>query len=604
MIKTMEQWQEKYIENTRRIFELSDFFTSVREAQDAWLQSRMKARAECASLREENVSLLGRFLFPALDGLHSASEEDVASLEEFADVLMDWSRNLDCGVYCAIHGALLSVYRVRKDRNKVIRELYKLGMGYFYLRRFLNGVDAPEASAFAFQNEMLFTEAGAYIRYYDDIDDEETRGFIIRAMANVAIATEVPGRRIAASSLTLKVTQDEHYRSLAPNLPWDVFVRKTHQQMSANRTELSRGSLSKEDLAAVLDSCYEVFKVEEQSDDPGVRWLWPYYEMEYNCGYVSLETTMNRLEKLITDTPAERYDMSGIYGNIQLAVFYGRFLKKNPRLQDDGHYIQFLNSAYRKMLHTLMTCPAENITDFFYYAIDAVVTDYYEIPGVPAYKEAALLLLKRFGGDNYIRFRKTGELITMICETIYDNEGDFFDDIPFIAEIKDPAEKKKALMEYAKECGLFFDFGLLKMNISRAMQTRNLFETEFIMYRLHTVSGHDDLAARPSTRRFADVALGHHRWYDGSDGYPENYVRTDSDVRQMTDIVCAAVYLVTEYSGDIDALIQSMNKEAGRRFSPMVMAYLSDKALMRQLVPVLEDDGAEYYREIREALDA
>ena len=183
---------------------LSDLCTSVRESHDVWLQSRMKAKAECASLREENVSLLGRFLFPALDGLHSASEEDVASLEEFADVLMDWSRNLDCGVYCAIHGALLSVYRVRKDRNKVIKELYKLGMGYFYLRRFLNGVDAPEASAFAFQNEMLFTEAGAYIRYYDEIDDEETRGFIIRAMANIAIATEVPGRRIAASSRVLK----------------------------------------------------------------------------------------------------------------------------------------------------------------------------------------------------------------------------------------------------------------------------------------------------------------------------------------------------------------------------------------------------------------
>ena len=110
-------------------------------------------------------------------------------------------------------------------------------------------------------------------------------------------------------------------------------------------------------------------------------------------------------------------------------------------------------------------------------------------------------------------------------------------------------------------------------------------------------------AERPSTGRFADVALGHHRWYDGSDGYPESYVRTDSDVRQMTDIVSAAVYLITEYTGDIDALIQQMDREAGRRFSPMVMAYLSDKALMHKLVPVLEDDGAEYYKEIQEALE-
>lgn len=598
----MEKWQERYIANIRRILELSNFYTDAEKDPDVWIQSRIDAKAECASLKEENISLLGRFLFPALDSLYSASEEDVASLEAFADVLMDWTTNLDCGIYCAIHGALLSVYRVRKDRNKVIRELYKLGMGYFYLRRFLNGVNTPEESAFAFRNEMLFTEAGTYIRYYDDIDDEETRGFIIRAMANVAIATKVPGRRIAASSRTLRITQDEHYRSLAPGLPWDAFVRKTHQQMSANRTELSRGNLTTEELAAVLDSCYEVFKVEEQSSDPGVRWLWPYYEMEYNCGYVSLETTLRRLEKLITDTPFDRYDMSGLYGNLQLAVYYGQLLKDNPKLLDDGHHIQFLNSAYRKMMHCLTTCPAEFIGDHFFFTLDVVITNYYEMPGVPSYREVALILLKRFGGENYIRFRKTGAMISVICEAICDQESDFFDDIPFISSIEDPEEKKKALLEYADECGLFFDFGLLKMNISRTMQSRNLFENEFRMYRQHSISGHDDLASRPSTQRFADIALGHHRWYDSSSGYPESYERTDSAYRQMTDIVAAAVYLFTEYSGDISAVVTKMNKLAGRRFSPMVTAYLADKDLLQKLVSILEDDGRAYYMELMENL--
>ena len=157
--------------------------------------------------------------------------------------------------------------------------------------------------------------------------------------------------------------------------------------MSANRSELSSGGLTSAELAVILDSCYEVFKPEEQNENPSIRWLWPYYEMEYNCGIVSLEPTMRRLESLIERTPKDRYDMSGLYGNVQLPIYYGRLLKDNPKQKEMPAKIRFLNGAYRKMLDTLLTCPAEYLDDYFFYTACAVITDYYEIPGVPTYRE-------------------------------------------------------------------------------------------------------------------------------------------------------------------------------------------------------------------------
>jgi hypothetical protein len=495
-----------------------------------------------------------------------------------------------------IHDALLSLYRVQHSREGVIKELYKLGMGLYYLRRLVNGVEAPGAAALAFHNEMVFTEASSYIRYYDEIDSEETRGYIIRAFANIALCAPEHKRRIAASARTLRILQDEHYRALAPGLPWDAFLRGTHQQMSANRSELSRGNLSRDELAAVLDSCYEVFKPEEGADNPSVRWLWPYYEMEYNCGYVDLKTTLDRLEDLIGRAPYDQYDVSGLYGNVQLPIYYGRLMQANPALQREEKRVHFLNGAYRKMQQVLLQYPAEQFDDFFYYLIDLVVSDYFEMEGVPPYRELTTRIMQRFAGELYIRSRRTGDMMRCICAAIFAREPDFFDDIPFLAPLQGE-EKKQALLAYAGDCGLYHDFGLIKMNIGRTMGSRNLFENEFQIYQLHTVSGYDDLRRRSSTADFADVALGHHSWYGGG-GYPDTYVRTASPCRQMTDVAAVAAHMVERYDSDMDALVRGMLDGARGRFSPPVTAYLTDGVLCRQLEQLLQSDGRNYYRDV------
>ena len=50
----------------------------------------------------------------------------------------------------------------------------------------------------------------------------------------------------------------------------------------------------------------------------------------------------------------------------------------------------------------------------------------------------------------------------------------------------------------------------------------------------------------------------------------------------------------------MDDVIEKMNRLAGRRFSPMVTACLSDRSLAERLVLLLEDDGEAYYKEILE----
>ena len=205
--------------------------------------------------------------------------------------------------------------------------------------------------------------------------------------------------------------KDPYYRELAPNLPWDIFLRRTEQQMSANRNVLTAGDLSKEELAAVFDACVAVFEPEKEAKDPNVRWLWPYYEMEYSCGFADLKTTLGRMEQLIESVPAGSHDMSGMYANVQLPVYYGRLLKDNPQLMEKNRYPQYLQFAYGKMMQTMLTFPTDKTDDFFAYNMTLVVTDYFETEGIPSYARVAVQLMRRFAEQLYLKSIQTGQLM-------------------------------------------------------------------------------------------------------------------------------------------------------------------------------------------------
>ena len=116
------------------------------------------------------------------------------------------------------------------------------------------------------------------------------------------------------------------------------------------------------------------------------------------------------------------------------------------------------------------------------------------------------------------------------------------------------------------------------------------------MLRLHARMGSEALGKRLSTERFADVALGHHAWYQGG-GYPEDYVRLSSPYRQMTDVVAVGSYLLDDRRGDPQAAIQDVIAQEQKRFSPLVTAYLSSPRLRNDLCAILSGSEEPYYRE-------
>ena len=123
------------------------------------------------------------------------------------------------------------------------------------------------------------------------------------------------------------------------------------------------------------------------------------------------------------------------------------------------------------------------------------------------------------------------------------------------------------------------------MNMERLTHTRNLLDREYEIYKLHTISGHDDLSERESTKIYADCAYGHHSWYNGSGGYPDSYVRSESPYRQMTDVVALVSYLVENYDDSKD--IRELIDKEKRRFSPILTAIIMDEEHLQTVIDLL-----------------
>lgn len=79
----MREYQEKYLRNLQRVFELNSLPGELPSPEE-YLARRAQRAKELKVLSEENTALLRRELFPLLDDIITATEDDISNLEEFA----------------------------------------------------------------------------------------------------------------------------------------------------------------------------------------------------------------------------------------------------------------------------------------------------------------------------------------------------------------------------------------------------------------------------------------------------------------------------------------------------------------------------------------
>ena len=111
---------------------------------------------------------------------------------------------------------------------------------------------------------------------------------------------------------------------------------------------------------------------------------------------------------------------------------------------------------------------------------------------------------------------------------------------------------------------------------------------------------------RPSTRRCAVAALGHHSWYDGSHPYPGGYQRLAYPERQIVDVIGLIDWLTgltepgalhTGAGETFDGAVEAAIALEGKRFSPLLTARLRNPGTVERIRRAMEEGRLAACRE-------
>ncbi len=608
----MQPYQEEYIKNCQTIRTLSALHTVRSLPFDEGFSMLLENLRQARKLSQRNTYLLMEFLLPLLDNLYGQKKAVLLELEAFADALIAAPQVLDVSLACQIDEALLSCARQRKNRETVIRMLYKVGMARHGYWQMLFGNKTAPVEKYVFPMQYCFMEASSYLKYFDEFESEETKGYILRSLANLYLGNHRDWReRLRCVRHTMQVFSDERYRASAPGLPWDKYVFTIHRQMvSVLPHGKVMGGVAPDEVVDIMESAHIIYaeqyeKARKEGRSVRAEGLVTYYALERNCGLLSNEKFFRALEELLDEVDVTKYDADMEYKIVAMPAYYVVYLSDGMKELVEPRK-DYITSLYKRMLRYVKAMPPEQVTSRTSMRCLLNMSSFIEIEGGVTYGAMALAFLAILAPDLYAHSHVVGEMARAICQTICAEEPGFFDDIPDFSALSEGEEKRKAISEYAYGAGMLHDIGRLNFVGLYSHAGRQMLHREEELLELHSNLGQTWLAGWASTRRYADIALGHHRWYDGSDGYPEEYHRGECPYRAMVDVISLADFLDRDEDDDAYILVHApafrdrlseAEGLAGRRFSPMVTGWLRDQTLVKRLEELYRNGRREgYYR--------
>jgi HD-GYP domain-containing protein (c-di-GMP phosphodiesterase class II) len=146
-------------------------------------------------------------------------------------------------------------------------------------------------------------------------------------------------------------------------------------------------------------------------------------------------------------------------------------------------------------------------------------------------------------------------------------------------------------------------------------QGRRLTEDEFECIKLHPKRALVFLKDDSDFNPYIDIMIGHHKFYDGSGGYPIDFDNTKSKYRIAIDIISIAdsIDAATDILGrnytmgkDFNTLLMELKESMGKRYNPDIVSLILEDDELKDRLTYLVTEGREKvyfmaYKEIKES---
>lgn len=197
--------------------------------------------------------------------------------------------------------------------------------------------------------------------------------------------------------------------------------------------------------------------------------------------------------------------------------------------------------------------------------------------------------------QTYAHVTMVSNLCDAMLEAVINHRPELLRDVPGYATIIDTWKKEKELRSFMRNAAMFHDLGKNIIPIIVSNNFRELTDSEFSLIRMHPELATKLLNINPEFQKYIDIALGHHKWYNGKGGYPAFFDNVSSPYRILIDIltICDCADAATDYFGrnyrnskKFRQVLSEFDADAGVRYNPDLVKLIHD-------VPSLYDKMSE-----------
>lgn len=612
---------DRYISRMTEIRTLSSPTLEELDDADGYSRRLRDNFKKIGSLARENREMLDSIVFPLVDSDERLTEEEIEEIRSFDEELVDSLsvENLDGAVMSLLSGRLMKDAEQKQEEDYLIEQLQTQVVVSHTFMYMTSRIHTNPSIAQHFREQGL-SYARRLLRY---LDKDKFPGLSSEAKENVLMVarfyTTLYGSAAGISPDTihdwvlalkgaLAIYEDPFYRKAFPDYNWDYYLYRTLEYYSSILDYVYCGQIAEEDLAVIapkVKAQEELWQTDpEKFDAYTIRpmLLISLYQVQHLTGEISRVEYRQRLKSLYRERNREAYDFDNLFVNIRCGL--DMILSGDPEKSTEQEKAE-MNQFYLDVLDYAFRMPNGGTLSELLELYTPVLNFFVEVPGRISFEEMGLRSLAAFHPPTYVHSMMVAGLSRCLCSHLLDASPELFVGVLGTEDVKEVQERREEIVSFTYHAALCHDFGKLPILDTVFIYGRRLMDFEFEIIKQHPKLGASLLLPHESTGSYADVALGHHRWYDNTRGYPEDFDTSKSPVKTIIDIVAVADCMdaATDSIGrsynegkTLSDFEQELNEGSGTRYAPYLPELLRREEVRKDLTYLLTQGRQMQYK--------
>jgi len=548
---------------------------------------------------------MSEWLFPVLARITEISEEDERELFNAAQNFSSFEKKHDPGLALKIYEALYKRAHEFKDDAKIIMYSYWCGITLFFF--------------FRKQDEEIlkyFSEGAAYADRYYSFEDPEIRKYIHRCLGNTGMMYSTRGDTERAYRLeeeNFSFWNSILFSGKDPDFPWvNYFLNGLTHRHNRLIKDLHRepDSVEKPVLRELLDTTISQNKLynrnrEQFSVFGGTRYDYHLWEAQFVNGLISFDHLLELVDRKKSEFKEDDYSLDAMYARIHMSTLMMFYATKMKRLHDRRDEI--VKKSSREIIDYFMAVPTALSAHELSANVTMVAEQFNEIFKPAEQVDFILKMTICRSIPMYAHSIMVGIIASFLTKQLIEKNPACFVGCLGITDENEVFKRSDELYNLADISGLCHDVGKNSYISNPYMHIRKPTGEEVEVIKGHPNAG-EALLVRKDENAFhnavVDIVKGHHKFYDNSGGYPDDYDINASPCKIMVCIVAAAnnIDKATDDIGNTHFMIVNINdackmivQGAGTEFSPEVAAVLGDDKTVDELCDLLAAERSKAY---------